>query len=195
MAALSGGSEPERREFDALPLVVASVGTDHHPFDRLVGWVDTYARQHREIRVMVQRGTADPPRSAESEPTLPHGELRGLFAAATAVVCHAGPSTIMDARAAGRLPIVVPRDPARGEHVDDHQIRFADHLDRLGIARIATGEAHLGEVLAEALAHPDRFVVPVGVAGPAGIATFGRVLDGLLGIETPAAIAPEEVRP
>ena len=106
------------------PLVVALVGTDHHPFDRLVGWVDAWAAGARDARVVVQHGSARPPAHAEGVRVLPPDELSDLLGRATAVVCHGGPGTIAAVRAAGLLPIVVAREPSRREHVDDHQARF-----------------------------------------------------------------------
>ena len=38
------------------PLVVALAGTDHHPFDRLVEWVDAAALRHPDVRFLVQHG-------------------------------------------------------------------------------------------------------------------------------------------
>ncbi len=169
-----------------LPLVVASVGTDHHRFDRLVGWIDTWAGRSRSVRVVIQRGTAAPAVSAESAPVFASAELLALFAEATAVVCHGGPSTVMDVRAAGLLPIVVPRDPALGEHVDGHQLRFADHLARHGLARVVTDRTRLESTLDAALAEPDRFRLTLDGDGPVGVSSFASVVDSLLGIETPA---------
>ena len=37
-------------------LVLVLVGTDHHPFDRLVGWSDAWAREHPDVAVVVQYG-------------------------------------------------------------------------------------------------------------------------------------------
>jgi UDP-N-acetylglucosamine transferase subunit ALG13 len=44
------------------------------------------------------------------------------------VISHGGPATISEARTAGTIPIVVPRLAAFGEHVDDHQLRYATYL-------------------------------------------------------------------
>ena len=88
-------------------LVVVSVGTDHHPFHRLIRWVEAFHARRPAVRFIVQRGTSQWPGPAvESHELIPHDELRRLFARATAVVCHGGPSTVMDARSVGRLPIV-----------------------------------------------------------------------------------------
>ena len=67
--------------------------------------------------------------------------------AASAVVCHGGPGTIALARRCGHVPIVVPRDPALGEHVDDHQMRYTAVLARSGAIEIATSAAELGRLL------------------------------------------------
>jgi UDP-N-acetylglucosamine transferase subunit ALG13 len=113
------------------------VGTDHHRFDRLVDWSDEAATLHPAARVVVQHGASRAPSVAEGHPFLPHGEIRRLLAIAAGAVCHGGPGTIMDARSAGHLPICVPRDPALGEHVDDHQQRFAALVGRAGVVTAA----------------------------------------------------------
>lgn len=164
------------------PLVVVSVGTDHHRFDRLVGWMDGWAARHPEVRVVIQRGGAPDTAHAESAPLIPYDELRDLFARATAVVSHGGPSTVMDVRCAGRLPVVVPRDPVHGEHVDGHQIRFSQHLSRHGLATLATTPDELKAAVEAVLADPDRFAVPASLAELPGVVAFGRAVDDLLGL-------------
>jgi UDP-N-acetylglucosamine transferase subunit ALG13 len=135
------------------PLVVALVGTDHHPFDRLVSWVDRWAADH-DARVLIQHGTAAPPEHAEGVRLLPRDELTSLLADATAVVCHGGPGTIADAREAGQLPIVVARDPKRGEHVDDHQQRFVAAAGRAGEIRGVDRPEALAAALDAAVSDP-----------------------------------------
>jgi UDP-N-acetylglucosamine transferase subunit ALG13 len=54
------------------------------------------------------------------------------FHAADAVVTHAGVGSILCARRAGHLPVVVPRRRRYGEHVDDHQVELTQELDALG---------------------------------------------------------------
>lgn len=131
--------------------VLALVGTDHHPFQRLVDWVDEAAVRHPEVRFVVQHGVADPPLAAEGHRFLSHARLSAEMAEAAAVICHGGPGTIMDARAAGLVPICVPRDPALGEHVDSHQIRFARLVGRAGVVRTVHGVADLQTAVDTAL--------------------------------------------
>ena len=187
-----GQARPRRRVDDAagLPLVVVSVGTDHHRFDRLVGWMDSWAGDHPDAKVVIQRGRAGFTRHAESHAIVPYPELRALFADATVVVSHGGPSTVMDARSVGRLPIVVPRDPAHGEHVDDHQLRFSRHLAGHGMARLARSRAELYETVDEAMDEPDRFRVDVSDEARPGVVSFGQVVDQLIGIGTDLTAPP-----
>lgn len=172
----------------ARPLVVVSVGTDHHRFDRMIRWTEHYANQHPEIRFVVQRGTSNSPRTLESHELIAHDELRDLFAEASVVICHGGPSTVMDARSVGRKPVVVPRDPELDEHIDGHQMRFARHLDEHHMAVVVWSEVEFFAALDRAIGNPHTMSLPIKAKSvPVGVANFGRVLDDLLGIETPIA--------
>ena len=143
--------------------VFVTAGTDHHPFDRLVDMVEAWAAARRAggtpVTVFFQRGTSRAPEGAGFADYLDHGEMQARIRSAKAIVSHGGPATIMDARAAGRIPIVVPRRKALGEHVDDHQVRFAVLLDERGQVFLARDADHLAELLDRALADPARFVV------------------------------------
>ncbi|MEJ7584573.1 MAG: glycosyltransferase [Acidimicrobiales bacterium] len=131
--------------------VLVSLGTDHHRFDRLVDWVDHWVAAHPgRARCMAQVGTSKPSATGVTHALLSPADLAAEMAAANAVVCHGGPGTIMDARRAGVEPIVVPRSGRLGEHVDDHQERFARWMaahDRL----VATDETDLHRLLDRAL--------------------------------------------
>lgn len=132
-------------------LVLALVGTDHHPFDRLVDLMDAAAVRHPEHRFVVQHGATRSPLVAEGRDYLPHDELLELFEQADVVVCHGGPATIMDARSRGHAPICVPRDPARGEHVDGHQQAFARQAGRSGLVRLTETVEELEDALVDGL--------------------------------------------
>jgi UDP-N-acetylglucosamine transferase subunit ALG13 len=59
---------------------------------------------------------------------LTHDEFLRTVQRADVVVAHAGPGTLAAIRAAGKVAVVVPRTPRRGEHVDDHQELYARRL-------------------------------------------------------------------
>jgi UDP-N-acetylglucosamine transferase subunit ALG13 len=116
-------------------LVVALTGTDHHPFERLVQWVDAAAARRRDVQFVVQYGMSSAPQVAQGHRFIVHDHLVSLMSRASAVVCHGGPGLITDARDAGHVPLCVPRDPDLGEHVDGHQQRFAALAARDGAVR------------------------------------------------------------
>lgn len=162
-----------------MPLIVVTVGTDVHPFDRLVQWVDRWVAEHPEPRprVVVQHGRSAPPSTAEGHDLVGHDDLQRLLAGAIAVVTHGGPATITEARRHGRVPVVVPREHAHGEHVDDHQVRFATRLGQVGLVRLCRTEDGLRSVLDSVVDDPELLRVPTGASGAAAAAAVARVGD------------------
>lgn len=160
-------------------LVFVSVGTDHHPFDRLIGWVDAWLPDG--VQCVVQYGTSAPPLRAEGVAYLSHGALTGLLEEAAVVVCHGGPATITESRRHGRRPIVVPRSPDLGEHVDDHQQRFCARMEAKGLISRTDDEDAFRALMDRALAEPDEFAVPAHGGDVAeSVARFGDLVADLL---------------
>ncbi|MGH2429295.1 MAG: glycosyltransferase [Candidatus Limnocylindria bacterium] len=96
--------------------------------DRVVGAVDAVAEGTGEDIIVQAAAFGLTPRYARMAGVVPHQRLDGWVQSARAIVTHGGPGSVMLALAAGKVPLVVPRDPARGEHVDDHQMRFVRWL-------------------------------------------------------------------
>ncbi len=161
------------------PRLFVSVGTDHHRFDRLVGWVADWARANADWDVALQHGrTAAPPSLANLDAFAfcDHARLLELFSGSAAVVSHGGPATITEARRTGHLPIVVPRDPSFGEHVDGHQMLFAARLASAGIVRVVGSPAELdAAVRAARPSGPDGAAAAAVV--PAGVHRVGAVAE------------------
>lgn len=158
--------------------VLATVGTDHHPFDRFVEWVDAWYGSNPDCELFVQRGTCNRIPKGPSSQWLEADELDAMMKRADVIICHGGPSTIMEARHAGVLPIVIPRDPAFGEHVDQHQMRFAEFMAVKNCVRLARSAQELAEHLA---VDPSAEMEPIVVGDPT--ATLGRisgVIDDLM---------------
>lgn len=132
------------------PLVAVLLGTDHHPFDRLVEYAEA-TTAWTTADWFVQHGFTARPDQLPSATMLGVDELGDLLRRARAVVTHGGPGLIMEARAAGHVPVVVPRDPAYGEHVDDHQLRFTARIARDRLIRRATDLDQFESALAQAL--------------------------------------------
>ena len=84
-------------------------------------------------------------------------ELEDAMREAELVIAHAGAGSALTALACGRYPILVPRDPAHGEHVDAHQFEIADRLASAGLAEVARVEELTPETLKRAAgAHVHR---------------------------------------
>lgn len=120
-------------------MIVVACGTHHQPFDRLVREAERLARSVDDA-VVLQRGASrlDAP-SCEVHQEVSPQRFATWLCEARIVVLHAGSSSFLEARAQGRTPILVPRRPELGEHVDDHQVCFARSV--AAEARIVTTES------------------------------------------------------
>jgi UDP-N-acetylglucosamine transferase subunit ALG13 len=163
--------------------VLASVGTDVHRFDRLVGWLeDWYAARPAKPAMLVQHGRSRAPAIPGATAFLDHDGLEDAMSRARIVVTHGGPASITEARRHGHLPIVVARDPAFAEHVDDHQKLFTARMADGGMIRLCASAAELGDALDRGLAgevRPASSMPPVG-SRDAAVARVGRIVDDLV---------------
>lgn len=159
------------------PLVLVTVGGDHHPFERLMAWVQNMVDTEGDrIRWVVQYGSASaPPVGAEAMDYLDHHDLLDLMNQARAVVTSGGPSTLLEARTLGHRPIVVPRWSSLGEHVDDHQRAFASRMHEAGIAVRVETEVEFRRAVEVAIDAP-RIVVDANAERPA-VARAGSLID------------------
>jgi UDP-N-acetylglucosamine transferase subunit ALG13 len=137
-----------------LPLLVVTVGSDHHPFDRLIGWVDTWlgAGGSERVRAVVQYGTVGRPQEADVHDFVPHEQLIALLEQADVVVMQGGPMGIVESRRSGRVPIAIPRLHRLGEVVDDHQVDFCTLLSGRGELVMAQNETEVVAAIEAALA-------------------------------------------
>ena len=161
--------------------VLVTVGTDYHPFDRLVHWADRWAEQHPECTVVVQHGSSRSPKHALGSAYYTNYELAEQMASADIVVTHGGPATITETRRQRRIPVCVPRDPGLGEHVDDHQLRFARFLGSRELVRLVQSEAEF----VTALDDPSSLrIASEGTADdevlPAGVLRVGEIVAELV---------------
>jgi UDP-N-acetylglucosamine:LPS N-acetylglucosamine transferase len=118
---------------------VVVLGTVDEAFRRLVERLVAILPPGAEV--LWQTGTT-PVDDLDIEPTpfLPDAELKAAMAAADVVVTHGGCGAVLDALAAGRSPVVVPRRLAHGECVDDHQRQLAEWVAARGLAVLADAD-------------------------------------------------------
>lgn len=128
----------------------------------------------------MQHGPSRPVDRAENHRILPYDALLDLCRAADAVVLQGGAGGVMDMRAIGVVPIVVPRVPGGGEVVDDHQLVFTAEMARLGLLRRALTYAELDRQLGEALAGGGAAAESATVATP-GAAAVAELIEAGIG--------------
>jgi UDP-N-acetylglucosamine--N-acetylmuramyl-(pentapeptide) pyrophosphoryl-undecaprenol N-acetylglucosamine transferase len=113
--------------------IVVTLGTIEFGFLRLVKrLIDIIAP---DASVLWQVGGTDV-RSLPIEgiASLSSGELDQEMRRADVVVAHAGTGSALAALDAGRCPVLIPRERAHGEHIDDHQRQIAAELELRGLA-------------------------------------------------------------
>lgn len=139
------------------PRIVVTLGTDFHPFNRLVEWVDEWLTCNTALQAetLIQHGMSSPSRLAVNTAFLPNEELTAAMQMADIVIVHGGPASIFESRHQGRLPVCVPRDPEKGEIVDDHQQRFARRLATNGLVLLCEERAAFISTLDELLSTPE----------------------------------------
>lgn len=119
-------------------LVVVTLGTlDQFPFRRAVEAILPVVRQLADAgtRVLWQVGNipvAD--LGIRGIQAIPADELQAALHDADLVFAHAGVGSCLRILDAGRVPVLLPRAPEHGEHVDDHQRLVAASLTRRGLA-------------------------------------------------------------
>jgi UDP-N-acetylglucosamine transferase subunit ALG13 len=183
VSQLSGEQAESAHAAATRPLVFVTVGTDHHPFNRLVQWVDGWAASHPDIEVVIQHGEASCPTHADARAYLTHSELFGYIRRAAVIVSHGGPATIAEAWNVGLIPIVAPRGHSLGEHVDNHQQAFAAVLAAREQVIQVTTEAELTAALDRAMQDPQwlRSESALGIDTDESIRNFTAVVSAITG--------------
>jgi UDP-N-acetylglucosamine transferase subunit ALG13 len=155
----------ERLADSPLPRFVVAVGTDHHPFDRLIVWINDWLAQHPDQigAFFVQSGAASVAPASASVKFLDADGLGRVLDEADVMICHGGPGSIADAWQRGQVPIVIPRLRLLGEVVDDHQVDFCRKLAGHGRVRLAEDAAAFSALVGEAIADRAGF----RLSGPA----------------------------
>lgn len=127
-------------EFAAVPKtngtlrkMVVTLGSSKFSFRRLVEQIHSIAPPDVEIVWQTgQTDVSDLPISAVKH--MPAKDLEQHMASADLVVAHSGIGSALTTLDMGRRPLLVPREPAHGEHIDGHQAQVAAELVDKGLA-------------------------------------------------------------
>lgn len=94
-------------------------------------------------------------------------ELNALAEQADVVVAHAGVGSVLQQLELGKSPVLVVREAAHGEHVDDHQRQFARSTAGRGLTSVldlGTPRREVLEAAASRSVHRSDVLVPLAVA-------------------------------
>jgi UDP-N-acetylglucosamine transferase subunit ALG13 len=146
-------------------VILVAVGTQF-PFDRLTRAVDAWAESVGRDDIVAQIGPTDfQPKRMKCFDRMTPDEFAALQRQAEVIVAHAGMGSILEALAAGRPIIVMPREHARGEHRNDHQIATANRFADVAGVHVARDEAQLRALL-DRLGELERGAGSIGASAP-----------------------------
>jgi UDP-N-acetylglucosamine transferase subunit ALG13 len=161
-------------------VIFVTVGTDHHPFNRLVKWIvnalDEALIEPGEV-VMQNGYTAVRDERIMTRQFLTFAEMVAHFDRAQLVVTH-GSSTAMLVCHSGKRPLVVPRIAGLGEHVDDHQLEFVQETRNVYPFVAAMEESEFRAALRDREA-VSKWNYDWEFGGKAAIAVFRRAVEQL----------------
>lgn len=129
-------------------MIFVTVGTHEQPFNRLVEYMDKWAKEHNE-EVVIQTGYSTyEPKHCKWQKLFPYQDMEKNVAEARIVITHGGPSSFVMPLQVGKTPIVVPRKNDFDEHVNNHQVEFAKAVEeRMGTIKVVENIEELGNVI------------------------------------------------
>lgn len=111
-------------------MIFVTVGTHEQPFNRLIKEADRLVETSViKDDVFIQTGYSTyEPQFCKWSSLISFDKMNELMETSDIIITHGGPATFMSAIANGKKPIVVPRQEKYDEHVNDHQVDFAQQV-------------------------------------------------------------------
>lgn len=112
-------------------MIFVTVGTHEQGFNRLITELDLLVKNNEiKDQVIIQHGyTTYQPQYCTAQKFIPAQDMESYMETADLVISHGGPATYMTAISKGTPTIVVPRLSRFNEHVNDHQLDFANKIN------------------------------------------------------------------
>lgn len=158
-----------------------TVGNNKKPFTRLLQAVAEMA-QRLPQPVVVQHGhTPFSSSLCTCIPFMGMDQFQDAIRNSELVIMHAGAGSILRAIEARKVPVIVPRLYASGEHVNDHQLELARELETTGKIVVAKDVADLPEIVQEALRRQAQLASGASGTGQPGAGLIGALTELLAG--------------
>jgi UDP-N-acetylglucosamine transferase subunit ALG13/SAM-dependent methyltransferase len=164
-----------------MPGTFVTVGNAHQPFTRLLEAVHGIAADLPQP-VLVQRGHT--PFSSDRCTVVDFMSMDRFMvelAGAELVITHGG-ATVMQTIQLGKIPVVCPRLPDFGEHIDDHQLHFGSLLAQQGAVELVTRSEELRSAALNAMQRAQNRVLEE----PPLLREIGSILARMAGAPCPA---------
>jgi UDP-N-acetylglucosamine transferase subunit ALG13 len=119
-------------------MIVFTLGTIIFPFDRAVQWLDLLLEKEIIIEpVLFQHGATEVAQLEHplltSVTSLTKTEMQEAIKQASLVIAHAGQGSTRMLATMGASFVLLPRLKSHNEHIDDHQLLFAQAVEKFGI--------------------------------------------------------------
>jgi len=113
-------------------MIFVTVGTHEQQFNRLIEYIDKMKESGKiEDEVVMQIGYCTyEPKYCKWDKLIPYSQMEKNVKEARIVITHGGPATFIMPLHLGKTPIVVPRQHAFDEHVNDHQVEFSQEVSK-----------------------------------------------------------------
>lgn len=112
-------------------MIFVTVGTHEQPFNRLIKKIDELKRDGIiKEDVLMQIGFSTYiPQYCKYKKLIPYQDMVKNVENARIVITHGGPSSFIMPLQVGKIPVVVPRQEKFNEHVNNHQLVFANDVN------------------------------------------------------------------
>ena len=128
-------------------MIFVTAGTERFPFNRLIRAVDELQESLGGEPVFMQTGTSTYKPSCPYEPFLSYHVFNRKITEARIVIGHAGAGTLFMCANLNKVPVMLARNSALGEHVDNHQQMLAKNMAAQGRIILAQSEHELPELV------------------------------------------------
>lgn len=131
-------------------MIFVTVGTHEQQFNRLIEYIDNMKKNGLiDEEVVIQTGYSTyEPKYCIWKKFYPYQKMVKFVDEARIVITHGGPSSFIMPLQVGKIPIVVPRQEKYNEHVNDHQVSFAQEVEkRMGTIIAVENIGMLGETI------------------------------------------------